>query len=60
MAFTSSLYAGSLGGILLGCLLVVLASLPLCFGRLKEHRQARERFIEPYATKLEAKRSFRR
>ena len=39
-AFTSSLYAGSLGGILLGCLLVVLASLPLCFSRLKKHRQA--------------------
>ncbi len=39
-AFTASLYAGSLGGISLGLLLVALASLPLCCGVLKEHSKA--------------------
>ncbi|CAK9079863.1 unnamed protein product, partial [Durusdinium trenchii] len=36
-AFTASLYAGSFGGVLLGLLLCILASLPLCCGVLKEH-----------------------
>lgn len=39
-AFTASLYAGSLGGVSLGLLLLVLASLPLCCGVLKEHSKA--------------------
>lgn len=39
-AFTASLYAGSLGGVSMGVLLVILASLPLCCGVMKEHSKA--------------------
>eukprot|EP00438_Fugacium_kawagutii_P030643 Skav221849 [mRNA] locus=scaffold1175:6086:11071:+ [translate_table: standard] len=39
-AFTASLYAGSMGGVSMGVLLVILASLPLCCGVMKEHSKA--------------------
>lgn len=52
-AFTASLYAGSLGGISLGLLLVALASLPLCCGVLKEHSKVPLRFTGSTMFKLQ-------
>ena len=39
-AFTASLMGGSIGGIVVGLLMVILVSLPLCCGVLKQYGKA--------------------
>ena len=39
-AYAASLYGGSIGGIVVGILVIVLMSLPLCCGVLKQYGKA--------------------